>query len=74
MFGTPRVADADFISQFDFAMSRPFGDTTRSLWRVIDRWDVVTHIPPGLADQGANQAILPNLSLLNCASQFLLCI
>jgi hypothetical protein len=65
MYGCPRVASADFISRFDFAASQPFGDTTRSLWRVIDRWDVVTHVPPGLADQEANQDVLPETSMLN---------
>jgi hypothetical protein len=64
-YGAPRSADADFCARFDFAMSVPFGDATRSLWRVIDRWDVVTHIPPGLADREENRAVLPDTSLLN---------
>lgn len=65
MFGTPRVADAQFISAFDFASSTPFGDTTQSLWRVVDRWDIVTHVPPGLADKEEARAALPPTSLLN---------
>jgi hypothetical protein len=68
----PRIADADFISAFNFAASTPYGDTSQSMWRVIDCLDVVTTVPTGLADIEENRAMLPRTSLLNCTSRHVL--
>jgi len=65
VYGMPRVADAAFISAFDFAASTPYGDTTKSLWRISDRSDIVTSVPPGLADHEETRAMLSPSSLLN---------
>lgn len=62
----PRVANAEFVSAFDYAASTPYGDTTKSLWRVVDRSDIVTKVPSGLADHEETRAALPPSSLLNC--------
>jgi hypothetical protein len=58
------------ISTFDFAASTPYGDTTKSLWRISDRSDIVTSVPPGLADHEETRAMLSPSSLLNCMSLF----
>jgi len=65
MFGMPRIADANFISAFNFTTSTPYGDTSQSMWRVIDCLDVVTTVPTGLADIEENRTMLPRTSLLN---------
>jgi len=65
VYGMPRVADAAFISAFDFAASTPYGDTTKSLWRISDCSDIVTTVPPGLADHEETRAMLSPSSLLN---------
>lgn len=62
----PRIADSDFISAFNFAASTPYGDTSQSMWRVIDCSDIVTTVPTGLADIEENRTMLPRTSLLNC--------
>jgi hypothetical protein len=65
MFGMPRIADSNFISAFNFAASTPYGDTSQSMWRIIDCSDVVTTVPAGLADIEENRTMLPRTSLLN---------
>jgi len=65
VYGMPRIADSQFISAFNFAASSPFGDTSTSMWRVIDCSDIVPTVPKGLADIEENRAVLPQTSLLN---------
>jgi len=65
MYGMPRVADSEFISAFNFTASTPFGDTSQSMWRIVDCSDIVTTVPKGLADVEESRVMLPQTSLLN---------
>ncbi|KAG0747606.1 hypothetical protein G6F57_002919 [Rhizopus arrhizus] len=46
MFGTPAVGDSDFASEFASYSNLPLNRTS-TLWRVINKSDLICHLPPG---------------------------
>ncbi|KAM0752043.1 alpha/beta-hydrolase [Meredithblackwellia eburnea MCA 4105] len=62
-FGTPRLGDGAWASKFEEACISPM-DRPNVLWRVVNHLDVVTAVPPGLADISSNRSML-GLSILN---------
>ncbi|KAM0746359.1 alpha/beta-hydrolase [Meredithblackwellia eburnea MCA 4105] len=63
LYGTPRLGDAAFCSAFEKNLVTPV-DRPNILWRVVNNLDIVTMVPPGLADHDAQRANL-GLSVLN---------
>jgi len=70
-FGTPRACGASLASRFEYNLSRPVNHH-RALWRVINQsWfpmlpgDIVTRVPPGLADARSRRSALKEGSLLS---------
>ncbi|GAA5839301.1 hypothetical protein JCM5353_004132 [Sporobolomyces roseus] len=63
-FGTPRLGDGDFVSAFEESIVTP-RDRPNILWRVQNHLDVVTMVPPGLADNESGRATLSSVSILN---------
>ncbi|EGG06888.1 lipase class 3 [Melampsora larici-populina 98AG31] len=72
-FGTPRVCDAKLASRFDYNLNRPV-NRGRQLWRVANRsrssWvgDIVTHVPPGYADNRELRGALQDASYFSYAA------
>lgn len=72
-FGTPRACGAKLASRVEYNLRKP-ENLGRTLWRVANRsssrWigDVVTRVPPGLADRRENRANLKEGSLLSYAA------
>ncbi|KAH8915835.1 alpha/beta-hydrolase [Atractiella rhizophila] len=64
VFGTPRLGDAQFCAEYEASMLVPI-DKTNVLWRVVNKHDVVTMVPPGLADIKGNRPYLPKWSTAN---------
>ncbi|GAA5948289.1 hypothetical protein JCM3765_001353 [Sporobolomyces pararoseus] len=65
-YGNPRLGDGDFVSAFEETIVTP-RDRPNILWRVKNHLDVVTMIPPGLADNERGRATLSTVSCLNYA-------
>ncbi|GAA6042487.1 hypothetical protein JCM8097_003052 [Rhodosporidiobolus ruineniae] len=65
-FGTPRLGDGAFASAFEESLVTPL-DRPNILWRVANHKDIVTRVPPGLADPESNRDSLPTRSVLNYA-------
>ncbi|KAM0746360.1 alpha/beta-hydrolase [Meredithblackwellia eburnea MCA 4105] len=63
LFGTPRLGDGNFCSAFEKNLVTPV-DRPNILWRVVNNLDIVTMVPPGLADHDSQRANL-GLSVLN---------
>lgn len=72
-FGTPRVCDAKLASRFDYNLNKPV-NRGRQLWRVANRsrsrWigDIVTHVPPGYADNRELRGALQDASYFSYAA------
>ncbi|GAA5874114.1 hypothetical protein JCM1840_000355 [Sporobolomyces johnsonii] len=65
-FGTPRLGDGNFVSAFEQSLITP-RDRANILWRIQNRSDIVTTVPPGLADTESNRSTLSVVSVLNYA-------
>ncbi|GAA5879905.1 hypothetical protein JCM16303_004392 [Sporobolomyces ruberrimus] len=65
-YGTPRLGDGDFTSAFEETICTP-RDRLHILWRVQNHLDVVTMVPPGLADNESGRSTLSTVSCLNYA-------
>ncbi|GAA6023264.1 hypothetical protein JCM11491_003891 [Sporobolomyces phaffii] len=65
-FGTPRLGDGNFATAFEETLVTP-RDRPNILWRVQNHLDVVTMIPPGLADNEGGRSTLSTVSCLNYA-------
>ncbi|ORY73108.1 Alpha/Beta hydrolase protein [Leucosporidium creatinivorum] len=65
-FGAPRFGDGAFVSKYEEASSSPI-ERPNVLWRVVNGYDIVTHIPPGFADAEENRPSISALSVLNYA-------
>ncbi|GAA5927963.1 hypothetical protein JCM1841_005063 [Sporobolomyces salmonicolor] len=65
-FGTPRLGDGNFVSAFEQSLITP-RDRGNILWRIQNCLDVVTMVPPGLADTESNRSTLSVVSVLNYA-------
>ncbi|ORY74764.1 Alpha/Beta hydrolase protein [Leucosporidium creatinivorum] len=63
-YGTPRLGDGTFVSKYEESTCTPL-DRPNIFWRIINHWDIVCQIPPGLADNELNRAGLSALSVLN---------
>ncbi|GAA5832008.1 hypothetical protein JCM11251_002783 [Rhodosporidiobolus azoricus] len=65
-FGTPRLGDGNFATAFESNLISTL-DRPNILWRVGNHSDIVTRIPPGLADRESSRSFLPTQSVLNYA-------
>ncbi|GAA5886359.1 hypothetical protein JCM6882_001616 [Rhodosporidiobolus microsporus] len=65
-YGTSRLGDGDFATAFESNLITPL-DRPNLLWRVANHHDVVTLVPPGLADKESARSKLPTQSVLNYA-------
>ncbi|GAA5944359.1 lipase family protein [Sporobolomyces koalae] len=65
-FGTPRLGDGNFTSAFEQSLITP-RDRAQILWRVQNHLDIVTMVPPGLADNERGRSTLSVASVLNFA-------
>ncbi|KAK4052705.1 hypothetical protein OIV83_001992 [Microbotryomycetes sp. JL201] len=63
-FGTPRQGDFDYCESYSTESVTPI-DRPNIMWRVINNFDIVARVPPGLADNPANGPFLSKLSVLN---------
>jgi len=73
-FGTPRAFGGSLASRFEYNLSKPVNHH-RALWRIINQssfpilpGDVVTRIPPGMADARKVRSDLREGSLLSYSS------
>ncbi|KAL8277885.1 hypothetical protein RQP46_009704 [Phenoliferia psychrophenolica] len=62
-YGTPRLGDGAFAASFERNLVTPI-DRPNILWRVVNNFDIVCQVPPGLADSDHSRATL-GLSVLN---------
>ncbi|GAA5920844.1 hypothetical protein JCM3775_003977 [Rhodotorula graminis] len=65
-YGTPRLGDGAFASAFEQSIVTPL-DRKNILWRIRNRLDFVTAIPPGLGDRESSRDSLSSSSILNFA-------
>ncbi|GAA6052174.1 hypothetical protein JCM3770_001255 [Rhodotorula araucariae] len=66
VYGTPRLGDGDFASAFEQTLVTPL-DRKNILWRVRNNLDIVTVVPPGLADNESMRSAMASGSVLNYA-------
>ncbi|KAI5478113.1 lipase, class 3 [Pseudohyphozyma bogoriensis] len=62
-FGTPLLGDGSFAGAFTSQMMTPL-NRPNILWRVVDNFDIVCRVPPGVADKESQRDIL-GPSILN---------
>jgi len=65
-FGAPRPGDAELASTFESYSIDPV-DRPNNLWRLVNGWDAVARVPPGLGDDERIRNKLPRSSVLNFA-------
>lgn len=65
-FGSPRSGDGDLASAFSELACQPI-DRPNTMWRVVDDWDVVPRVPPGIADNESPRNKISESSVLNFA-------
>jgi len=63
-YGTPRVGDGVFASNWDGCMARPDNEN-RNMFRISNDHDIVAKVPSGMADMRDRRASLNPQSLLN---------
>ncbi|GAA5870457.1 hypothetical protein JCM8547_004037 [Rhodosporidiobolus lusitaniae] len=66
VYGTPRLGDGSFAAAFEADLINPIG-RTNILWRVANNADVVSLVPPGVADAETSRAAVPSQSVINYA-------
>jgi len=64
LYGTPRVGDVDFCAGFYSTINMPFGNKQK-LFRIVNSWDAVCHLPLGKGDDPERRDYLHKLSIFN---------
>ena len=49
LYGTPSIGSSAFLSSFCAISSKPLNRPT-NLWRIVNGWDAVAMVPPGVAE------------------------
>ena len=63
-FGAPRPGDAELASTFESYSIDPV-DRPNNLWRLVNGWDAVARVPPGLGDDERIRNKLPRSCTLS---------